>query len=259
MIKLVLSRFVLASSLALALPLLAGCGSKMPEETEPAASGTVSLPLTASSNGHTYRLSNAYVYISGPQYSTVLVSTSNPDENVLSTSLPTGNYTAYLYNWTLEREDGHGAFVPIQASLASSTAVGFSIFNGTSSTVSYQFSTDGVIVVVGSGTLNVAVTVDEHAAVCTPFADDCAAGTWCPPTGLTGGPRACMTAGAIALGDPCSSPSECVANSSCFDLGSGPKCTELCPLGAVGSACSAGGTCEDSGPDYGVCRPTPLE
>ncbi len=145
---------------------------KMPEEAETAASGTVSLPLTASSNGHTYRLSNAYVYIYGPQ-STALFSSSNPDEKVLSASLQTGSYTAYLYNWTLERDDGHGTFVPVQASLASSSGVGFSIFNGTTSTVSYQFSTDGVIVAVGSGTLNVAVTVDEHAAVCTPFGDDC--------------------------------------------------------------------------------------
>ena len=258
MIKLVFSRVVLVSSLAFALPLLAGCSSKMPDEAETAASGTVSLPLTATSNGHTYRLSNAYVYLSGPQ-STVLFSSSNPEEKVLSTSLQTGNYTAYLYNWTLERDDGHGTFVPVQASLASSYAVGFSIFNGTTSTVSYQFSTDGVIVVVGSGRLNVAVTVDEHGAVCTPFADDCATGTWCPPTGLIGAPRACMPAGSLALGEPCASPTECVANSSCFDLGSGPQCVELCPLEAVGSACTAGGSCEESGPDYGVCRPTPAE
>jgi len=258
MIKLVLSRFALVSSLAFALPQLAGCSSQMPEDAETAASGTVSLPLTASSNGHTYRLSNAYVYISGPQYSTVIFTSSNPDEKVLSTSLPTGNYSAYLSNWTLERDDGHGGFAPVPASLLSNWTT-FSIFNGTTSTVSYQFTTDGVIVVVGSGKLNVAVTVEEHAAVCTPFGDDCSTGTWCPPTGLTGAPRACVPAGSLALGEACASPTECVANSSCFDLGGGPKCAELCPLENVGSQCSAGGTCEESGPDYGVCRPAPSE
>lgn len=257
MIKLLVSRLLLVSSMAFALPLLAGCSSKVPEESETAASGTVSLPLTATSNGHEYRLSNAYIYIYGSQYSTALF--GDPNEKVLSASLPTGNYSAYLYNWSLERDDGHGTFVPVQASLASSSQVAFSVFNGTTSTVSYQFSTDGVIVVVGSGTLNVAVAVDEHGAICTPFGDDCSTGTWCPPTGLTGAPRACMGAGSIALGDPCSAPNECVANSSCFDLGSGAKCTQLCPAEAVGSECSAGGTCEESGPDYGVCRPTPSE
>ena len=259
MIKLLISRVLLASSMAVLLPLLVGCGSKMPENSETVASGTVSLPLTASSNGHTYRLSNAYIYIYGSQYSTALFSNGNPNEQFLSTTLPTGNYSAYLYNWSLERDDGHGTFVPVQASLASSSSVTFSVFNGTTSTVSYQFSTDGVIVVVGSGKLNVAVTVDEHAPVCEPLGDDCSTGTWCPPTGLTGAPRACMSAGVIAIGEECASPSECVANGSCFDLGSGPKCAELCLLEAVGSECSLGGTCEESGRDYGICRPAPSE
>jgi hypothetical protein len=259
MIKLAISRLLIASSLIFALPsLMAGCSSKVPAEAESSTSGTVSLPLTASSNGHTYRLSNTYVYITGPQ-PTYLLSSNNPDEKVLTTSLQSGSYVAYLYGWTLEQDNGHGSFLPVQASLVSSYAVPFTIFNGTSSTVSYQFSTDGVIVVVGSGKLNVAVNVEEHGAACTPFGDDCATGTWCPPTGLTGAPRACVNFGTLPLGEPCSSPTECVANSSCFDLGNGPKCTELCPLEAVGSECSAGGTCEESGPDYGVCRPAPSE
>jgi hypothetical protein len=257
MFKLLISKFMLVTSLAVALPPLVAC-SKEPADTEAAASGTLSLPLLASSNGHAYRLSNAYVYISGPQ-STVLFSNNAPGERVLSTTLLTGNYVAYLSNWSLERDNGSGTFVPVQADLVSSYAVGFSILNGTTSTVSYQFSTDGVIVTVGSGGLDVAVTVEERAPICTPFADDCGAGSWCPPTGLTGAARACMPAGSIAIGQPCFAPSDCVANSSCFDLGSGPSCAELCPLDAIGTECAAGGTCQASGPDYGVCGPAPSE
>ncbi|HYQ04597.1 MAG TPA: hypothetical protein VER96_38250 [Polyangiaceae bacterium] len=258
MIKLASFKFVLVSSLAVVLPSLVACSGNAPSSGETAASGTLSLPLIASANGHSYRLSNAYVYVYGPQYAG-LYSSSNPDEQVLSTSLQTGSYTAYLQNWTLERDDGHGRFVPVQASLVSNYWVPFTIFNGTTSTVSYQFSTDGVIVTVGSGKLSVAVEVTEHPAVCTPFTDDCGEGSWCPPTGLTGNPRACMSAGPIALGESCSSPSSCVANSSCFDLGAGPKCIELCPLENVGSECSGGGTCQESGPDYGICGPTAAE
>jgi len=257
MFKAKFSQFFLMTSLALVLSPLAACSSA-PPRAEAAATGTLSLPLVASSNGHTYRLSNAYIYISGPQW-TQLFSSNDPEEKSLSATLQTGSYIAYLQGWSLERDDGSGNFVRVQAELVSSYAVGFSILNGTTSTVSYQFSTDGVIVTVGSGQLHVAVDVQERPAVCTPFADDCALGTWCPPTGLTGAPRACIATGSIAPGEPCSMPSECAANSSCFDLGTGPKCTELCPLDAVGTECSGGGTCQTAGPDYGVCGATPTE
>ena len=181
----------------------------------------------------------------------------NPAEEALSTTLQTGAYTAYLVDWNLERDDGSGTFFPIQARLISSYAVDFSVFNGTTTTVSYQFDTDGVIVTVGSGTLKVTVAVDETSAVCTPFADDCGPDSWCPPTGLTGAPRACVTAGIIARGQPCSAPSDCVANTSCFDLGSGPICAELCPVDVVGAECASGGTCAAAGRDYGVCNRAP--
>jgi len=258
MFRSLISKSLFLGSLAALLPSLAGCSAEPGRADEQAVSGVVSLPLIASANGHQYRLNNAYIYITGPQY-VQLASSGDPNETALTTTLQTGQYTAYLYNWSLEIDDGSGTFRPVQASLVSSYAAAFSIYNGTTSTVSYQFVTDGVVVTVGSGALKVAVAVAEAAAVCRPFSDDCGAGAWCPPSGLTGAPRACIAAGTTAIGEPCASPNECVANASCFDLGSGTVCTELCPLVAGDLSCASGGTCTKVGLDYGQCTPAAPE
>ena len=258
MFKSLISGSLLATCCAALLPSLVACSAGPSPADAHVTSGMMSLPLLASANGHRYRLSNAYVSINGPQYAQ-LSSSSDPNETTLSARLPTGSYTAYLYSWSLELDDGTGTFHPVQASLLSSYAVGFSILNGTTTTVTYQFRTDGVIVTVGSGEVRVAVAIDESSAVCTPFADDCAANTWCPPTGLTGTPRACIAAGLIAIGQPCSAATDCVAYASCFDLGSGPICAELCPADAFELACASGGTCQAASSEYGVCRPSIAE
>ncbi|HEY0465506.1 MAG TPA: hypothetical protein VGC79_14925 [Polyangiaceae bacterium] len=254
MFRSLISKSILVTTFAALLPSLAACSAGPSQADEQAVSGVVSLPLIATANGHRYRLNNAYVYITGPQYAQ-LVSSGEASEATLSTTLQTGSYVAYLYNWSLELDDGSGTFSPIQATLVSGSAVSFSIYNGATSTISYRFATDGVSVTVGSGALNVAVAVDEGAAVCSPFSDDCGPGAWCPPTGLTGAPRACIAAGSTAIGEPCAAPSECVANASCFDLGSGPVCTELCALPAGELSCASGGSCTQLGSDYGQCTP----
>jgi hypothetical protein len=135
--------------------------------------------------------------------------------------------------------------------------VSFTVFNGATTTIGYRFSTDGVVVTVGSGELRVNIAVDEVPAVCTPFAaeDGCAAGSWCPPTGLTGSPRACVPAGTTELGVPCLGTTDCVANSACVDGGAGPVCTALCPIDQGGSPCATGGTCQPVAADYGLCAP----
>jgi len=258
MFKSLISKSVLAICCAALLPPLVACSAGASDPDESAVSGVMNLPLIASANGHNYRVSNAYVYISGPQYAQ-LSSSDDPNETALSTTLQTGSYIAYLYSWSLELDDGTGVFRPVQASLVSSPSVGFSILNGTTTTVSYQFSTDGVIVTVGSGEVRIEVAVDESSATCTPFANDCAESTWCPPTGLTGAARACVAAGLTAIAEPCDAPTECVANASCFDLGSGPVCAELCPADAFELPCASGGICKAAGSDYGVCRPSPAE
>jgi hypothetical protein len=219
--------------------------------------GRVSLPLIVSGGIHDYRLADVYLVIYGPQ-SLQLFSSADPGEVALAATLQTGSYTAYLTGWTLERDDGGGVLHPVPATLISSGAVGFSIFNGTTSTISYQFQTDGVLVTVGAGDLKVKATVNEIPAACTPFGADCSAASWCPPTGLTRAPRACIPAGAASIGDPCLSPFDCVANASCVDRreGSGPVCVALCPGTTVGTNCSTGGICQSAGADYGLCHPS---
>jgi hypothetical protein len=209
-----------------------GCGSEDHATAPDAQVGTVALPLVTQTNGHTYRLRNPFIIISGPTFAQ-LFDSGDPTQTALSATLSTGSYQAFLLNgWSLERDDGTGTFAPVTAMLASSSSVAFTIFNGTTSTISFEFQTDGVIVTVGSGALRVTATVNEIGATCTPFGADCGAGTWCPPTTLTGAARACIVEGGTPLGAACASPLDCAANASCFDLGGGPVCAALCPPGA---------------------------
>jgi len=246
---------VLVAFFVLGPALMSACSAVPDTAGEPAASGSLSLPLTSFANGHRYRVSNAFVYVQGPQY-VYLRSSDDPSETVLSAPLTTGDYWASLWSWSLEREDDAGTFVPVQATLTSSSQVPFTVFDGAATTISYQFQTDGVIVNVGSGDLRVAVNVQEIPAVCTPFGSECGEGAWCPPTGLTGRPRACYPAGSIALGEPCNAVTDCVPNASCADLGEGPVCLALCRAADFDLPCASGGSCQPAGSDYGVCRPS---
>jgi hypothetical protein len=253
--RVVVAGWLLAASYA------AGCGGAEAPTVATAGHaggevGTVSLPLVTETGGHRYRLHNAFIYVSGPPY-LQLASSDDPAETALSAMLPTGSYYANLYNWTLERDDGAGHFRPVQASLLPPSVATFSILNGATTTLRFRFSTDGVIVEVGAGELRVDVTVDEIPPVCMPFAaeDGCAPGSWCPPSGLTALPRACMSAGTIELGLPCLGALDCVAGAACTGGDGGPVCTALCPSADVGTACATGGTCLAVKADYGVCAP----
>jgi hypothetical protein len=75
--------------------------------------------------------------------------------------------------------------------------VSFEILNGSTTTVSFQFETDGEIITMGSGGLAVAAKIDELAPICVPLGSDCGEGRWCPPAELTGAQLACRYAGAI--------------------------------------------------------------
>ena len=228
-----------------------GCASA-PERgsAEHVATGTLNLPLVTTVSGHTYRLTG-YIYYNGAAFGQLFLG----DETELSATLPTGNYSAYLEYYSLERLDDQGNYVPVQATLVSSNFQSFTIYNLASTTISFQFQTDGLIVTVGSGNLHVAVDVTEVPPTCTILGSDCASGLWCAPPELTGEPLACIGAGSTATGAACKSPADCVANTSCFDLGAGPVCADLCAPAAFGAACSGGGTCTKAGTDYGICVP----
>lgn len=226
------------------------CSSDSASEA-PAETGTFSMPLLASVGAHTYRLQGG-LYVYGPVFQSLDI---NSDANVIAATLPTGSYTANLYTWSLTRDDGSGNFVPVAATMTSSSVPSFSIFNQTTTTLSFQFETDGQIVTIGAGQLNVAIDVHESALVCAPLGDDCPANSWCAPTELTGAALSCIPVGPVAIGDPCSAPADCAANSSCFDRGAGPVCLPLCSRADFNQPCSGGALCTPQGTDYGVCLP----
>jgi hypothetical protein len=251
MIRPTFAKFMLGFCLFSGTSFVAGCSSEPAPQDEAAVAGTLSMPLLASTGSHTYRL-QGYAYVNGPSFQYL-----DLNADVITTQLPTGDYQAYLYSWELLREDGSGNFQPVAATLVSSYAPAFTIFNGATSTISFQFETDGLLVTVGAGALNVKLEVSETAPPCTPLGSDCAEGAWCPPPELTGTPASCVAAGPLAEGDACSSPLDCPANTSCFDFGAGPACVALCDGSSVGLPCGASGTCTAQGADYGVCVAAP--
>ena len=253
MVRSMLFKVLLGVGLLQGSLFVAGCSSEASShQGEAAATGTFSMPLLATTGGHTYRLQGG-LYVYGTSFVSLDI---DADSRVLTTPLQTGDYTAYLYTWTLTRDDGSGRFVPVQASLVSGNSPSFTIFNQTTTTVSFQFQTDGQIVTVGAGNLNVDVVVEETAPVCTPLGSDCAPGSWCPPTELTGAALRCIAEGPVASGAACRSPRDCAANTSCFDLGVGAVCVPLCGAADFNQPCQSGGLCAPRGVDYGVCEPS---
>lgn len=242
-----------AGLLAISVLGTSGCSGQEAPARASEKSGTLSMPLTSTTNGHSYRLSNFEVWLY-PDYQ-YLRASDGPEGDVLTTELATGEHRAYLFSWSLERDDGSGNFAPVSANLVSDSVVQFEILNGSSTSISFEFETPEERVVIGSGVVRVAARVKERPSACAPLSTDCGEGLWCPPAGLTGMPIACRTVGTVELGASCAAPDACIANSSCIDAGSGPVCTALCPLEDVGSPCASGGTCTSAGPDYGICAP----
>ena len=234
--------------------LAGGCSSgSQAEESAATGTGTVSMPLVTTVGSHTYRLQGG-MYFNGPTFTSLDISADVP---VLTATLPTGSYWAYLYYWSLTRDDGTGNFVPVSATLVSNSQPSFSIYNQTTTTISFQFETDGQIVTVGAGQLNVAIDVHEAASLCTVLGDDCPAESWCAPTELTGAALRCVPSGPVAIGQSCTGPTDCSANSSCFDLGAGARCHRLCTSAQFNQPCGGDEICTPKSTSYGVCVPSP--
>jgi hypothetical protein len=247
------SSVVSAMLLISSVPLAAGCGSEASRGAdERADQGEVSLPLVTTTNGSVYRL-NVFLALCGMEC-TFLSSSDDPNETAITALLNTGTYNASLQFWSLEKRADDGSFLPVQATLLSSPFSSFQIFNGTTTTLSYQFKTDGITVTVGRGSVKVVADVTETPPVCTAFGSECAEGSWCPPSELTGAFPACIAAGNLAIGAPCGDPASCGANASCFDVGTGAVCLALCAAAEFDQPCPSGGTCEPAGTTYGICR-----
>jgi hypothetical protein len=128
-----------------------------------AQTGNVGVKLTATVNGTTYRLQGTFI-VSGPT-TTTLDTTLNPAAVTLTATLPVGNYAIALQDgWALQRLDPAG-FVTVQASLVSPNPTAFSITAASTTDVVFQFSTDGTIVALTDGVLNVTIGVQNTSAV----------------------------------------------------------------------------------------------
>lgn len=217
--------------------------------------GQVSLALTAVSGTTTYRLADATFDIEGPT-ATVLSSADDPSITVLTAELATGNYLSTLQGgWQLERFDGT-AFVPVEATLVSANPADFTITDGQVTDLVYQFDTDGTIVTIGTGSLNISIDVNETTSGCTAFGEGCATDEWCAPGSvLESEENVCVPTGTLLVGEPCDGTINCVENALCAQISAdGPQCVELCPISELGNACASGGVCSDSGfADAGVC------
>ncbi len=229
-------------------------------DQEATARGTVSMALSTITNGTEYRLSNAVFQINGV-VSTSLASSNDPMEVVLSATLPVGSYTSSLANgWSLQRNDG-GTFVNVQATLVSANPASFDILDGAATPLVYQFDTDGTIISIGAGQLDISIGVNEtNTVACTAFGAGCdPAAQWCAPAVLFGGgDNQCVPTGSLQSGQACMNPFDCTFNTICGDIGDGQGsiCHELCPAANFGAPCAfGGGVCTSIGdPTTGLCQ-----
>lgn len=124
--------------LALGVTLVTACSSNE-QPTESPSFGTVTMPLLTTVGTNTYRLDAVFV-ISGAQGDVTLSTAAG--EPSLSTTLPAGSYSAFIQSFTLSKDDGTGTLNPVNASVESSTQP-FTVFANSTTTVHFQFETDG--------------------------------------------------------------------------------------------------------------------
>jgi hypothetical protein len=117
MIYNIVARVGLAIGLMSSALFAAACSGAPAAEQDQGSSGTLSLPLLATAGAHTFRLQGS-MYVSGPAFTYLDLS---GDSEVISTALPAGDYSAFLYSWALTRDDGFGNFAPVNATLISTS------------------------------------------------------------------------------------------------------------------------------------------
>jgi len=246
-------RALFMGCLALAPLGVVACSDGGVDPASDVATGTFSMPLTTTTGSDTYRL-NATLYLYGPVFQTLSTYSGDPAASVLSATLQTGAYSAYLIDWSLEKLDAAaGNFAPVRATLASSTTANLVVHAGSTTTVTYRFQVEDVTITIGAGELRVKAEVELVPPLCTLMGGECPVGTWCPPSELTGEAPRCVAEGTVAARQPCTGVLDCAANSTCIDAGNGPLCTALCLPSAAGLPCAGGGTCQAATTAYGLC------
>jgi hypothetical protein len=233
-----------------------------PDETQTpeAGVGTVSLDLRGTApNGNVYRLRNASFAISTNPPITLSSDGANLDAPVISTQLAVGNYTATLANgWILERQTGT-TFGQVNATLVSSASQMFGIVANQTTSLNFQFSTNGQVVNVGNGTLNITVGITETDGgtpqACQLFVNppNCPASQWCAPAPNNQPGGVCTQPGTAPVGGMCTATLTCVANAVCTNPNGG-LCRQICQLGNA-MACPNGLQCVASASmTFGLCQ-----
>ncbi len=138
---------------------LVACSSDSQDER--ANVGTVSVALTGTStSGATYRLRNGAFTVTGPT-STTFSTETDPNAASIAVTLQSGAYQLSLADgWYLEKLQ-NGIFSLVTATLTSANPSSFSIADETTTGVVLQFSSDGEVVQMGDGTLDVSINVDD--------------------------------------------------------------------------------------------------
>jgi hypothetical protein len=238
---------------------LTGCASHDDARGEQEGSyGTVVLSLTGQTNGTTYRLRQAVFEVTGPT-NTTLNSESDPNGAVLAATLSTGGYLIALQSgWFLERLNGMTA-EPVDATLVSANPQMFGISSAATSTVLFRFETDGTIIDIGTGQLEVAIEVNETTGT---VECDIVNQTGCPmgeacyfgggDDGLT---PICAAVGMSPPGSVCEFQNSCAPGAFCGSLdGENVTCIQICSASGMGPSCPAGQACAGLGiGDVGGC------
>jgi hypothetical protein len=247
-----------------ALVALAGGGACNGEHARPAPVssegnvGTVHLALT-SQNGDTFRLRRATFEISNASDVEVatLRSDSDAGDEALQAELPQGQYQVLLAaDWVLEKQGADGAFEPVQSALLTGNPRPFSVRNQRVTELAFAFTTNDGIVTLGAGALNIALEVNDIAALpeCSLIdPNTCPEGQTCL-LGDRDGRTFCAQPGTLEVGSSCESE-QCVAGAQCLrsgeDAGSASVCHRFCAPNAQSPFCDCRSL--DFDENVGVC------
>jgi sugar lactone lactonase YvrE len=155
-----------SAALAIVFGVLGACngGAPSPNPGPGAQTGTFRMSLVSTANGHTYRLRHATFLITpapGLSNPTILDSETDPNATTLNTTLDAGSYTVLLAGgWSLERQ-GPGDPVTVVATLTSANPAAFDITVGATTSVVFQFTTDGSVITIGEGMISISTQVTE--------------------------------------------------------------------------------------------------
>jgi len=154
---------VTAALLALSLAFTAAACDATGPEAPSAEMGTVQLALTSiGTDGDTYRLAHASLYIAGPTEADVNLDETFAHGPVFEATVDVGEYTISLADgWTLQRHDGE-AFVDVAATMTSSNPTNLTVERDATTAMALVFETANAEIEFATGDLQVWLMVMHH-------------------------------------------------------------------------------------------------